>query len=401
MKLALLQHLRCPACSGGLALSGEALRTIEYPPGELDAFVATHWPRLEAMYRDREEAAHAYSTDAVAGTLTCEGCASVYYVREGVPRVLPADLLTEVGGMGRGDPLHDPRLVGFLDATQRIEHGSGSFDIVQKANQSHYGYEWKAFSHHYAEWDRIYRETYVQAPDEAFTGRIGLDAGCGMARYTRAAVHRGAEMIGVDLSNAIEAAWEAASAEPGFHAVQGDLYRLPLADHAVDFAQTLGVIHVAPDPEAALDAIAAKVRTGGRVHVYVYPSFRDESTVKHLALRVVTAVRRATVKIPSNVLYWLLYAVLPIVWATCYVPTRCLRNTRIGPWLNRHFPYSYAQYAGRRVRDIHLNLFDRFGNPVERRYSRDEIEAWLRRSVLVDVDVAFRDGWMFSGKVSA
>ncbi|HEB02284.1 MAG TPA: hypothetical protein ENI12_03535 [Nitrospirae bacterium] len=60
------------------------------------------------------------------------------------------------------------------------------------------------------------------------------------------------------------------------------------------------------------------------------------------------------------------------------------------------FPYSFEQYRGRRIRDFHMNLFDRFGNPVERRYNRREMTDWMERADIDDYKLVSRDGWVVS-----
>lgn len=61
------------------------------------------------------------------------------------------------------------------------------------------------------------------------------------------------------------------------------------------------------------------------------------------------------------------------------------------------FPYSYEQYRGRRIRDFHMNMFDRFGNPVERRYSRKQMQDWMARAGINDYKLLHRDGWVVVG----
>ena len=54
-----------------------------------------------------------------------------------------------------------------------------------------------------------------------------------MGRYTLIRARKGAEIIGLDLSNAIEAAYAKSRHLPTFHAIQGDIYNLPFRDSDV------------------------------------------------------------------------------------------------------------------------------------------------------------------------
>jgi SAM-dependent methyltransferase/uncharacterized protein YbaR (Trm112 family) len=393
----MLDLLACPDCSGAFALDATETRTLQYPEGSLQRYLTS---RPVAEQPSDAVTAEAFERDVVEGTLTCDGCTATYPISGGVPRILSAKLRTKVGGMGRGDPRSDPRLGEWKDTLGPVQSSDVQFDEIQLANQSHYGYEWKTFHHQFETWDRIYKEMYVPGySDDFFSGKLGLDVGCGMARYTRPPIRRGAEMVGVDLSNAIEAAWENAQLDPAFHAVQADVYRLPFRGGQFDFAQSLGVIHVTPDPEKALQNIMEVVRPGGRVFLYVYPSFEDESRFKFQLLKAATALRRVTVKLPSDVLTAMLIPLVPVVYVLFYLPSKFLARFKRARKIAAHLPYNYQHFRGRTLRDFHLNLLDRFGNPVERRYSRAEIDDWMGRSRLIDVEVRLGHGWNMSGIV--
>jgi uncharacterized protein YbaR (Trm112 family) len=399
MKLRLIDVIVCPACKKRFTLRvgrDERLEFSEEWKRKFGQFCEWRASRGESI--DEKTLYENVSTDIVEGNLLCETCGEVYPIENGVPRLLPRELRTPSGRVGRGDPRRDPRITEFMDQIKPVSgtHNEHLFMEIQVANQSNYGFEWNAFSHEYEGWGNIYRKYYVSENPEFFRGRIGLDAGCGMGRYTLVPVSMGAEMVGLDLSNAIEVSYAKSRLIPTLHAVQGDIYNLPFRESCFDFAQSLGVIHIAPDPEQALDSIKKTVRPDEKLFIYVYPSFEDENKFKYYLLKLITQLRRATVKIPSNYLYKLLYLIVPVVLVGFYFPSWILWHI---PW-TRNFaemlPYNYGQYQGRRLRDIHMNLFDRFGNPVERRYSREEMERWMTRSDFKEYKLVFRDGWSVS-----
>ncbi len=334
-----------------------------------------------------------FSTNIIEGLLECKQCSQKFPIEQGIPVLLPVELRTVRGVKGRANPLSDERLNAFLDNTKRVtSEDRALFDNVQRANQSNYGYEWKAFSHDQRAWEDVYFRYYVQEERNFFPGKLGLDAGCGMGRYSTVASSLGAEVLGLDLSNAIEVSYERSLKSPLFHAVQGDIFNLPLRSEFFDFAQTLGVIHITPDPEAALLSLKRVLRQGGHIWIYVYPSFKDENKFKYYALKLVNQARRITVQLPANFLYALLWLVAPLMWLLFYVPTMIFHKLGMRK-LAATFPYSYEQYKGRRLRDFHMNLFDRFGNPAERRYDRDEIYEWMNRASFSAFKVWFKDGW--------
>src|SRR5437868_1111425 len=97
------------------------------------------------------------------------------------------------------------------------------------ATAANFGWSWQHFSHH----DERYAEQFLGwiAPvkPDFFQGKFVLEGGCGKGRHTQLAARWGArEVIGIDLSDAVETAFAATRQLPNVHIVQADIYRLHL-----------------------------------------------------------------------------------------------------------------------------------------------------------------------------
>jgi SAM-dependent methyltransferase len=101
-------------------------------------------------------------------------------------------------------------------------------------------------------------------------GRWVVDAGCGSGRFAEIAASYGAEVIGVDLSSAVDAAAENLRSWPNAHVIQADITRLPLRKEPVDFLYSIGVLQHTPDPLASAEALVAFLRPGGRFTFTIY-----------------------------------------------------------------------------------------------------------------------------------
>ncbi len=128
------------------------------------------------------------------------------------------------------------------------------------------------------------------------SGMLVLDAGCGGGRYARLAARHGARVVGVDLSTAVEKAAALCSGLPGVAVAQADLLDLPLAERCFDLAFSIGVLHHGPDPRRAFAQVAARVRPGGRLAVWLY---RRNTPPQE---RLNTALRALTTRLPDRVL---------------------------------------------------------------------------------------------------
>jgi SAM-dependent methyltransferase len=91
-----------------------------------------------------------------------------------------------------------------------------------------------------------------------------LDAGVGAGRFAEVVANKGGEVVGVDLSGAVDAAYTNIGRRPNVHLVQADIMAMPFREGTFDLAYSVGVLHHTPDPERAFARVAAVVPHGGR-----------------------------------------------------------------------------------------------------------------------------------------
>jgi SAM-dependent methyltransferase len=142
-----------------------------------------------------------------------------------------------------------------------------------------------------------------------YRGRLVLDAGVGAGRFAEVVANKGGEVVGVDLSRAVDAAYENIGRRPNVHLVQADIMAMPFREGTFDLAYSVGVLHHTPDPERAFARVAAVVRKGGALAVYVYarygPSHRFSDAIRRLTTRLPLPVLRAVsaLAVPAYYLY--------------------------------------------------------------------------------------------------
>ncbi|WP_422928212.1 methyltransferase domain-containing protein [Singulisphaera sp. PoT] len=159
-----------------------------------------------------------------------------------------------------------------------------------------FGRQWNRYDVARDEEDEATFAVKTGVPAEALKGMLVLDAGVGGGRYARLLAGHGARVIGVDLSTAVEKASALCADFPNASIVQGDLLDLPLADGVFDFAYSIGVLHHCPDPRKAFAQVAAKVKPGGRLAVWLYRRNTLPQEWINSGLRVVSS------RLPSQVL---------------------------------------------------------------------------------------------------
>jgi SAM-dependent methyltransferase len=189
--------------------------------GDLKFSVLDAYPRHDAEVED--------------ATLACKLCAREYPVRDGVPRLRPPDPV------------------------------AAATDKTRDA----FGWEWLRYPGSLPGDKEVWLEETMLPPHE-LSGKLVLDAGCGMGRYAAVALSLGAEVVAVDMSESLQRVVALARTQPKLHPVEGDLLHPPFKLAAFDVAYSQGVLHHTADTRAAFKAVAALVKRRGLLSVWLY-----------------------------------------------------------------------------------------------------------------------------------
>jgi SAM-dependent methyltransferase len=153
--------------------------------------------------------------------------------------------------------------------------------LDQDRTKAAYGLQWNLFRILRPDEDRatFRNRTGLAAGD--LTGTLVLDAGCGMGRYLRMAAEDGPELlVGLDLSAAVQAARDLTADLTAVSIVRGDLLWPPFPPASFDHIYSIGVLDHTPDPRAAFLELAALLKPGGRIAIWIYR--RERPIVEHI-----------------------------------------------------------------------------------------------------------------------
>ncbi|HEY0659091.1 MAG TPA: methyltransferase domain-containing protein [Pyrinomonadaceae bacterium] len=159
--------------------------------------------------------------------------------------------------------------------TYPIEGGIPRF--VDKNNySSSFGYQWNKFKAEQIDSlngtnlsaKRFYSETGWTR--DWLKGKWILDAGCGAGRFLDVASQNECEVVGIDISSAIDASKENLAGRENVHFVQASIFDLPFKDGAFDACYCIGVIQHTPNPEKALASLPRVIRKYGDIAVTIY-----------------------------------------------------------------------------------------------------------------------------------
>lgn len=342
MNAKLLEWMQCPWCGGEFA--------VEPFDGSLD-------------------------TDVKEGLLRCGGCPRVFPIVRGIPRVLPDAFVLHAAFTEK----YRDRLPADLPPPARATPYADAIDRTRDS----FGYQWTVFSEMVVDFRENFLNYIAPLDERFFPGKRGLDLGCGFGRHIYNAAKFGAEMVGVDISDAIESTRVNTEGLPNVHLVQANAYELPFKPGVFDFAYSIGVLHHLPEPERAFNCLVRLVRPGGSVFIWVY------SSTRRILNMMLESVRAVTTRSPKSVQQACSFVGAAIDWVCFVLPYRWLSNLPgVGPIVRRVGPARLKVYAEYPFQVVYADWFDRLAAPIRFYYDADAMRGWLDRAKLSHVAIS-------------
>jgi ubiquinone/menaquinone biosynthesis C-methylase UbiE/uncharacterized protein YbaR (Trm112 family) len=169
------------------------------------------------------------------GNLTCESCAQEFPIKAGIPRFVTED--------------NYATSFGYQWNRFRLEQIDSNNGTQLSTN-------------------RFYSETGWTK--EWLKGKWVLDAGCGAGRFLDAASQSDCNVVGLDISNAVDAARANLAGRRNVHFVQASIYELPFRSSVFDGCYCIGVVQHTPDPQKTMRTLPRVLRPGGRIAITAY-----------------------------------------------------------------------------------------------------------------------------------
>ncbi len=229
--------------------------------------------------------------DIRAGTLTCSHCQKSYPINNSIPRFVEKENYTSSFGL------------------QWNRFKSEQIDSINGTKLSA---------------SRFYKET--DWSPEWINNKWILDAGSGAGRFLDVVSQNQCEVVGVDMSSAVDAAHSTFAGRRNVHLVQASIDALPLRSAVFDGCYCIGVIQHTLDPESCLKALPRVLRPGGRLAVTIYE--RKPWT----KLNAKYLIRPLTKRMDQEILFQAIRYLMPIMFAITEVTFRI-------PYLGRLFRY--------------------------------------------------------------
>jgi uncharacterized protein YbaR (Trm112 family)/SAM-dependent methyltransferase len=289
-----------------------------------------------------------------------------YPIHEGVPRML----VFRTGVAETFRLRHAERLAREFPRLQLPARPSmpGEQDVLRTFSTEWVRYQWDDRSYWNLTPEAWFRSLrfMLDLERQPIRGKTVLEVGIGVggvADYN--ARVEGAEVVGMDLGYAVDAAFRQFGRNPGLHIVQASLFAPPFPVDAFDLVYSFGVLHHSFSTRQAFESVAPLPRRGGRLYVWVYHPGNETRTLGRRVIMVLERILRPLAwRLPEAA-----QNVLLAPLALLYVLHQAVRAARSGGEQVR-YGWREAMHAAR----------DRFTPRFVHRHTEEEVGTWFRES---------------------
>lgn len=214
----------------------------------------------------------------------------------------------------------------------------------------------------------------------------GFDMGCGSGRWALLVAPKVAKLTCIDPSpEALAVAHQKLAHLSNATFLNAGVSDQPLAPNSQDFGYSLGVLHHIPDTAAALRDCVRMLKPGAPFLVYLYYRFDNRQRWYALIWRASDIMRRGISRMPA----WMKSIVTDVIAGAAYLPLA--RLALLGEKLRLNVDHwLLSSYRRTSFYTMRTDARDRFGTPLEQRFTRAEIEAMMLTAGLEEIHFSDR-----------
>ena len=206
---------------------------------------------------------------------------------------------------------------------------------------------------------------------------IGYDMGCGSGRWAKLACSKVGHLHCIEPSSAISVAKKNLKKKRNFTFHNSLIENVKLKKNSMDFGYCLGVLHHVPDTQKAINKCVYLLKRNSPFLAYIYYSLDNRPYWLKIIWHFSNILRFFVSRLPRV----LKNIVADLIALFIYVPiSRFYRLLKIFNFKAKNFPLSF--YSDLSFYTIRTDSRDRFGTPLEKRFSKDEIRTMMENAGL-------------------
>jgi SAM-dependent methyltransferase len=256
-----------------------------------------------------------------------------------------------------------------------------------------FGYEWETFNDKIQSGHMNDKQNFFDfihpLTDDFFKDKLILDAGCGMGRFLKlGAEFASREVIGMDLSSAVEAAYRNTRHIPNAHVVQGDIL-FPPFKAGFDYIFSIGVLQFLSNPQGGFHQLKKLLKRGGQISIWVYSKEGNE-----FVIRILSPIRtHITSHLPKSILYAVSYILGMIQFLILRCIYKPINEWKPLEWLSPALPKNEYLYYNAQL-SLHALVsvvFDHLVPQLVIYLSKQEVLTWFENEGLSSVQISSRN----------
>jgi SAM-dependent methyltransferase len=208
----------------------------------------------------------------------------------------------------------------------------------------------------------------------------GFDMGCGSGRWAKFVAPKVFRLNCIDPSIAIHVAKKCLVNFENivFHKTSVD--NSGLAEESQDFGYSIGVLHHIPNTYEGLNSCVKLLKKGAPLLLYIYYSFENRPFWYKLLWKSTDLMRKVIYRLPNKIKNFVTDTIAILVYFPVARLSKILEKLGINV---REIPLSY--YRNRSFYTLRTDSRDRFGTPLEKRFTRSQIEKMMIKAGLIDI----------------
>lgn len=259
------------------------------------------------------------------------------------------------------------------------------YNNVDRSTVDSFGEEWARFDQSNlseAEWSAMFRTYFSIFPFASLPENAeGFDMGCGSGRWAKGVAPCVGRLNCIDpAGSALAVARRNLAGHENVTFHHGGVDDPGIAPSSQDFGYSLGVLHHVPDTVAALRSCTRLLKPGAPFLLYLYYRFDNRPAWLRAVWKASEIFRSAISRMPERVKP----IVTDLLAVTIYWPLArsALLLEKMG---GNPTSLPLAYYRDRSFYTMRTDSRDRFGTPLEQRFTRREIEAMMRDAGLENI----------------
>ena len=208
-----------------------------------------------------------------------------------------------------------------------------------------------------------------------------FDAGCGTGRWAKFIAPKVKKLNCIDPSLAINIAKKNLKEFDNIEFHNKSIDNVKLKKNSQDFGYSLGVLHHIPDTKKALIDCVSFLKPGAPFLIYIYYAFDNKPLWFKLIWKLSDFCRKIIILLPSS----LKNLVTDFLALIIYFPLAktSLFLEKYNQEIIKNFPLSY--YRNSSFYTMRTDARDRFGTPLEKRFTKDQIKKMMIEANLIDI----------------